>query len=172
MSSPLIAPCVEECSLTEENSPNYLNTRGRMSNSSCSLCWGISDHLQLVQNNHKHNHPLEFHCKVLTCTVVGNMTRAPLGLTCRENAVFRLYTPHGVNIDDTYRLPEKFRWRWRSSQMVSMMVKNMQMIKREQTLHFSLNSSQFNAEQPMKACRWCSSLTELQQNHLKRCSAI
>lgn len=40
------------------------------------LCWDIPDHLTLLQNCHKHNNSLEFHCNVLTSTVVGNMTQA------------------------------------------------------------------------------------------------
>lgn len=40
------------------------------------LCWDIPDHLTLLQNCHKHNNTLEFHCNVQTSTVVGNMTQA------------------------------------------------------------------------------------------------
>lgn len=36
----------------------------------------IRDHLILLQNCHKQNNSLKFHCEVLTSMVVGNMTQA------------------------------------------------------------------------------------------------
>lgn len=78
MSFLLIAPCIEE--LLTSGGGLLVFSKGDCQTvpalQDFCLYRDTPDHLIPLQNCHKHNNSLEFHCKVRTSMVVGNMTQA------------------------------------------------------------------------------------------------